>query len=57
MYDIKFLDWRVADSLYKATNKELGNCNYEVQRLKKGKRNWIIISLFTTAGLAFMIFK
>lgn len=56
-YSLILNNWNTADSLYRAANNELGKCNQETERLKKGKRNWVIITLFAIGGLAYMVFK
>lgn len=39
--------WELAHRNYLQAMENVNNCAYEVQRLKKGKRNWIIATLTT----------
>lgn len=56
-YSIKHGNYLLADSLYKDAAMRNEAYKYDNDRLKKGKRNWIVISLFAIGGLAYMLFK
>ena len=49
-YNQKHGSFKYADSMYQATYKQLLYSDSEVSRLKKGKRNWIYVSLGLVAS-------